>query len=477
MTEQPQRPSRDEDEQEQQQHEHATLLISRMAALEQATRLYDLNNAAVVRIFEEIMATAKACHEQTGEVLHLRLSGFSFFVNRRLVRLDFNAYKKAELLKRLWNRVGMGGILLPPETSVADLQLFAKRWLDAIHDPSSQATLYAQDWGAVSVQREEGDDSAGPRIRAEVYLVRTYCALVVLLRQTVERFQRKQRLPILRVKRTLQVMIDHLDGYPGLLLALARRRDLHGDLAAHLVSTATLTMMFGRKLGIERQQLVALGMAALFHDLPKAGLNAPTLNGLEKPELMAEADQARVAQHWMGRVGQFIAISGLTDETLARTVTMYESQLEFSRSGLYGEDDKSPHSIISQLVRLVDFFDTAAWTRPGKVSMTGHEAMRATLARAGGQVTPLLRFFLRTFGIYPTGSAVRLRSGELAVVLEQSPLDDPLRPVVKVIADKRGKAIDGPTADLSSNPDYGVHSSVMMSELGVNPVAAFGSFE
>jgi HD-GYP domain-containing protein (c-di-GMP phosphodiesterase class II) len=472
MAERPARPTELVEEQaEQRQHEIATKLLVRLSALEQASRLYELHNAVVVNLFQEMGQLAQDFIEASGEPLELTLQGYSFFVNRRLLRMDFQSYRKAEVVKRLWNRVGLGGIIFPEVTNVEGLQRFAGAWLEAIHEPAKQAAFFAQEWGGIVVRRALDDTSEGPRIKAELYITRTYCALVVLTRQTIERFQQRRTLPMLRIKRTLQVLIDHLDGYRGLLFALARKPEFRGDLAAHMVSTGLLTMVLGRRAGIDRHQLVALGMAGLFHDLPKAGLNDATLNGLERPESMAAQDVDRVGQHWMRRIRELIALSGLTEDTLARVVAMYESQLEFGAE-LYGEEEQR-FAVFSRLIRLVDHFDTASWTREGKPPMTGHEAMRAVLARAGGDYSPLLRLFIQVFGIYPTGSAVRLRSGELALVIDQSDSGDLLRPVVKVIADQHGKAINGPTADLSADPEYGVHGSVAMAELGVNSVAAF----
>lgn len=466
-----------EDQAEQQQHEIATKLLVRLSALEQASRLYELSNAVVVKLFQEMGQLVQQFVEVSGEAMEITLQGYSFFVNRRLLRMDFQSYRKAELVKRLWNRVSLGGMLFPETISVNGLQSFASAWIEAIHDPAAQATLYTQSWGGIVVRRAMDDGGEGPRIKTELYITRTYCALVVLTRQTIERYQQHRALPILRIKRTLQVLIDHLEGYRGLLLTLARKPEYRGDLAAHLVSTGLLTMVLGRRAGIERQRLVALGMAALFHDLPKAGLNDTTLNGLEQPESMAEQDVTRVGQHWMRRIHELLALSGLTEDTLARVVAMYESQLEFGAPGLYASEEQASFAIVSRLIRLVDCFDTASWTREGKPPMTGHEAMRAVLARADGDYSPLLRLFIQTFGIYPTGSAVRLRSGELALVVDQSDSGDLLRPVVKVIADRKGKAIDGPTADLSSDPEYGVHGSVLISELAINPVAAFAKLD
>ncbi len=58
----------------------------------------------------------------------------------------------------------------------------------------------------------------------------------------------------------------------------------------------------------------------------------------------------------------------------------------------------------------------------------------------------IFRAFVRSVGIYPTGSLVRLRSGHLAVVIEQSK-DSLLTSTVKVfysVADKARRTIHLP---------------------------------
>ncbi|MCK5795593.1 MAG: hypothetical protein KAI47_00305, partial [Deltaproteobacteria bacterium] len=212
--------------------------------------------------------------------------------------------------------------------------------------------------------------------------------------------------------------------------------------------------------------------AALFHDLPKAGLNDRTLNSIENPEGMATEDRERLTKHWLAHLREFLTLGGLKAETLARVVTLHESQLEFSAEQLY-DGEISSLSLFSELICWIDRFDTLTWVRPEKLPITEHEAQRAILARARGDYDPILRLFVKTFGVYPTGSAVRLLSGEIAIVVDQGGGSDPLRPIVKVIADRRGRAIDGPKADLSTQPKYGIHSSVLMSQLDVNAVALF----
>lgn len=464
--------------QEKAQHEFATIFILRLGALEQATRLYDLNNSIVVKILNELVEAANSFETLTGETLSISLAGYSFFANKRLIRMDYSSYKKAEILKKLWDRVGMGELSLPSKLSVNQFKEFSSRWISAISDPANQATLYANAWGGIEARQSGGDDQIGKRIRSEVFITRTYCALIVLIRQTIDRFSRRQRIPALRIKRSLQSLTDHLSGYSGLILTIARKPELRGDLAGHLVSTTVLSMVIAEHAGVKRSDIVTLGMAALFHDLPKTGLNDSTLNSIESLETLSSDDSKRVSQHWLNQVAQFINISGFSEDTVARVVTMYESQLEFKGEQLYLDNSGeqiSQLSLLSELIQWVDIFDTAAWTRPGKTAMTAHEGIRAMLAKSGGTLSPLMGLVLKTVGIYPMGSALRLMSGDYAIVIAQGA--HPTKPIVRIIGDKNGRSVKGEVVDLSLVPNNGVHSSVMMSELDINPVSAFAKFK
>ncbi len=77
------------------------------------------------------------------------------------------------------------------------------------------------------------------------------------------------------------------------------------------------------------------------------------------------------------------------------------------------------------------------------------------LAQSGREFHPaLLREFVKMMGVYPVGSLVALSTGELALVVENSPETSLLlRPRVKVVALPDGTRVDGETLDLADvNP-------------------------
>ena len=87
--------------------------------------------------------------------------------------------------------------------------------------------------------------------------------------------------------------------------------------------------------------------------------------------------------------------------------------------------------------------------------------------------TKLLRRFINLMGLFPVGTLVRLDSDEVAVVTHEHP-NDPFRPRVKVLLDKRGAALETPeTVDTwqFDSRKRGVVEAADPETVGVDPLA------
>ena len=93
-------------------------------------------------------------------------------------------------------------------------------------------------------------------------------------------------------------------------------------------------------------------------------------------------------------------------------------------------------SIVTKLVKICDVYEALTAVRPYKRAMTPAKAYRVMLDMPGHFDPDLLRHFVRTVGIYPSGTRVRLDTGEVARVIRQTA--DFHRPVIEVIEDGGG---------------------------------------
>ncbi|GHU32411.1 hypothetical protein FACS189497_13980 [Betaproteobacteria bacterium] len=102
---------------------------------------------------------------------------------------------------------------------------------------------------------------------------------------------------------------------------------------------------------------------------------------------------------------------------------------------------------------IVDVYDAITSNRCYHKGMPPTEALRKLLEWSKFHFKPeLVQVFIRTLGIYPTGSLVRLESGRLAIVEEQH-ADQLVQPTVNVIFHTKGYYLTPERVDLRRSQD------------------------
>lgn len=80
-------------------------------------------------------------------------------------------------------------------------------------------------------------------------------------------------------------------------------------------------------------------------------------------------------------------------------------------------------SPLAQIVGIVDLYDKMVSRRGGRPAMIPHDAVRQLflVGERGQYPKPLVEAVIRSIGVYPVGSLVRLNTGEQAVVVGVNP--------------------------------------------------------
>jgi HD-GYP domain-containing protein (c-di-GMP phosphodiesterase class II) len=147
------------------------------------------------------------------------------------------------------------------------------------------------------------------------------------------------------------------------------------------------------------------------------------------------------------------------DELSYRAMTVcHEHHMKVDLTGYPKAIRPRQVSVLSKIVTIADSYDAATSRRVYKTEALAPsdvlEEMRDNPRRGLDPI--LVKAFINLLGIYPVGTLVVLDTFELAVVSAANPNPEALsRPIVKIISDAKGNAINPPLQVDLAVPDAG----------------------
>lgn len=229
------------------------------------------------------------------------------------------------------------------------------------------------------------------------------------------------------------------------LISLARLKTADDYTYMHSVAVCAMMIALARQLALSEADVQAAGVAGLLHDIGKALLPMDLLN---KPGKLTPAEFMIVKTHPV--LGfQLLSDSKKPDPMALEVCLQHHEKADGSGypKGLKG----TQISLYAKMGAVCDVYDAITSNRPYKAGWDPAESMRQMGLWAEGHFDPaVFQAFARSLGIYPVGSLVRLTSGRIGVVTEQSP-GALTMPLVKVFySDKLKQRIEPETVNLSA---------------------------
>jgi putative nucleotidyltransferase with HDIG domain len=245
--------------------------------------------------------------------------------------------------------------------------------------------------------------------------------------------QKKEKSPAAAKASTpLGDLAHHLGQATEVTLILASLRAHDSYTYDHSINVGLLSIALAKAIGWKGSDLTDFGVAALIHDVGK--LYTP-LEVLNKPGRFTPQEWVVMKRH-PGDGAEILREAGVGNELAPRIALEHHTNPD--GTGYPPLPNEELHTG-SKIVKIADCYDAFTTIRPYRSQARPFEVLKMLRKQAGTQFdAELVEVFCEMMGVYPIGSVVKLRSGNIGLVVQTNQeLRD--RPVVRVLQDERGR--------------------------------------
>lgn len=242
-------------------------------------------------------------------------------------------------------------------------------------------------------------------------------------------------------------------------LVIRLMADAGGNESAyhHALNVTLLSLMLAKVLNLPRPVIELIGLGALFHDIGKFELPdriTRATGPLTRPETSLLQTHAAKGVELSRKMG----LSPEVEKIIAQHHELADG------SGYPAKLQGAAIFLPARLVAVVNAYDNLCNPLDARLALTPHEALALLWGRRRSQFDEkVLSAFVRSMGVYPPGSAVRLSDGRIAVVVTVNS-GHPLKPWVMVF-DPTAPREQAPLLDLHAEASLAIVKALRPQDL------------
>ena len=239
-----------------------------------------------------------------------------------------------------------------------------------------------------------------------------------------------------------------VERHPAALLSVARLKNADTYTYMHSVAVSALMVALARQLGLSAHQIKRAALAGLLHDMGKVYTNPDILN---KPGALLDEEFAHMQLHPVQ--GHALLQQSISDAEVLDACLHHHERLD-GKGYPHGLRGAEVH-LMARMTAICDVYDAITSNRPYKSGWSPAIALQRMAQWCGTHLDKhIFSAFVKTLGVYPVGSLLRLQSGRLALVFALSENKLLMPQVVCFYDTYEARRIDPPVLlDLSATPN------------------------
>jgi putative nucleotidyltransferase with HDIG domain len=243
-----------------------------------------------------------------------------------------------------------------------------------------------------------------------------------------------KQVEVNKIMPVISSISDSIYRNPDAFISLLKVKAIDTYTYQHSLAVSALLISFCRTMKIDKSTTELIGLGGLLHDIGKTKLPDSLLNKTEK---LSESENDLIRKH----VAYGCFLLQTTADISPISLSIVEEHHErYDGSGYPRALKGDEISLYGQMAGIVDTYDAMISNTFYHQAEEPTVVLKKMMAWSDNKFdTALVHNFIRTIGIYPVGTLVRLESGYLAVVVEQNH-EHLLQPKIKVIFNSQSRS-------------------------------------
>lgn len=269
-----------------------------------------------------------------------------------------------------------------------------------------------------------------------------------IIKDTFDNIATNNEIDINKIKDIVFTMLNDILNFDEVLVNLLDIKSFDSYTYSHSVNVAAISLLMGKILKYNKENLLLLGTGAILHDVGKIFIPAEIINKAAK---LTPEEFKFIKEH--SRLGYDFIKDYADISPVARIIILSHHERLDGTGYPKGLVKKEIHQF-ARVVAIADVFDALTSDRIYRDGWSINETVEYLQSNVNIKFDyKLVELFIRNIAVYPNGTMVFLSNGQKGIVKKQNK-NFPLRPIVKLIEDENGnEIINGEEIDLLNELD------------------------